>query len=124
MTKFNKIEEIEVWKEAISLAGSIYQLSKENRDLSRDYGLREQIQRSSISIASNIAEGFERETNPEFIRFLYVAKGSCGELRTQLLISRNLGYISEERYKELNEKCRKISGMIGNLIKRLREKKF
>ncbi len=81
--KIEKFEDLIVWQEAKALATKIYGELKE----CRDYGFRDQLQRSSVSIASNIAEGFERRSNKEFIQHLYVAKGSCSELRTQLYIA-------------------------------------
>ena len=83
----------------------------------KDYGLRDQIQRSAVSIPSNIAEGFERQSNKEFIRFLYIAKASCGELRTQLYIAIELGIIDKKRGEEFIERTRKISAMLFKLIK-------
>ena len=80
--KYGRVEDLFVWKKAILLAKEIYPLIKNLKE----YALKDQIFRSSISIASNIAEGYERQTNKELIRYLYIAKGSCGELRTQLII--------------------------------------
>ena len=74
MAKFNSFEEIKSWQKARELNKDIYSLTKENKYFNNDFGLRDQIRRSSISISSNIAEGFERETTKEFIRFLYIAK--------------------------------------------------
>ncbi len=122
MGKFNKIEEINVWKEAVSLTEIIYKTINKNKNLQRDFALSEQLKKSSISIPSNIAEGFERESNKEFIRFLYIAKGSCGELRTQIYLAKELGYITKEKHQHLNNLCKKISRMIMSLIKTLRQK--
>jgi len=95
---------------------------KKRKSFSKDFGLRDQLRRSAVSIASNIAEGKERETVPEFIRFLYIAKGSAGELRTQLYIAKQAGYLKEQEYLTLNKKAEKIGGMIGSLIKTLKAK--
>ena len=84
MGKIERFEEIEAWKEACSLAEIIYKITKLER-FSKNYGLKEQIQRASVSIASNIAEGFERQTKKEFIYFLYIAKGSAGEVIYSIL---------------------------------------
>ncbi|AEI48391.1 S23 ribosomal protein [Runella slithyformis DSM 19594] len=89
----------------------------------KDYGLCDQMQRSSVSIPSNIAEGFEREYNKEFIRFLKVSKGSAGELRTQIYIAIGIGIIDNETGEILLDKSRHISSMLRNLIK-VRETKF
>jgi four helix bundle protein len=93
---FKKIEDIEAWKRGCRLAVEIYK--ETNSDpFSKDWGLRDQIRRSVVSIPSNIAEGFERESSAEFKRFLLIAKGSCGELRTQLYIAQALEYITKAR---------------------------
>ena len=79
-------EELEIWKEARRLIREIYRITKTSK-FSRDFGLAEQIRRAAISIMSNIAEGFERGGNQEFMQFLYIAKGSCGEVRSQVYIA-------------------------------------
>jgi len=79
-------EDLEVWKEARRLTNEIYGATR-NDGFSKDFGLRDQIQRAAVSIMSNIAEGFERGGNQEFIQFLYIAKGSCGEVRAQLHVA-------------------------------------
>ncbi len=85
MAKFNSFEEIIAWQKARALNSELYLITDQG-DFSKDYGLRDQIRRASISITSNIAEGFERETTKEFIRFLYIAKASSGEFRSQLYL--------------------------------------
>lgn len=114
-------ENLECWKKSVELAVQIYQVTQRG-GFEKDYGLRDQIRRAVVSISSNIAEGKERETIPEFIRFLYIAKGSAGELRTQILIARRTGYLQQKEFTELNEKAGHISRMIGSLIKKLRGK--
>jgi four helix bundle protein len=106
-------EELDIWIEAMNLTIQVYK----NIEFMRDFGLRNQLQKSAVSIVSNIAEGSERQTNNEFVRFLFIAKGSCGELRTQLIIAKKLGYINEEISRTLIDKSRKISSMISNFIK-------
>ena len=113
-------EDLDCWKESTTLATHIYRLTSEGT-IAKDYGLRDQIRRAAISVPSNIAEGKERETVAEFVRFLYIAKGSAGELRTQLFIAREIGYFSDEQFMVMKEKLERISGMIGNLIKALRK---
>jgi four helix bundle protein len=78
-------EDLEVWKEARHLTREVYRITSDSK-FSKDFGLSNQSQRAAVSIMSNIAEGFERGGNPEFIQFLYVAKGSCGEARSQLYV--------------------------------------
>ncbi|MBC8525749.1 MAG: four helix bundle protein [Candidatus Cloacimonetes bacterium] len=115
MSKFNSIEEIEIWKDACELAIEIYQITNTPK-LKFDFSLKDQLRRSAVSISSNIAEGFERETNKEFIRFLYIAKGSCGELRSQIYIAFRIGYIEEKIYISLLDKCKILSRKIQKLI--------
>lgn len=110
---YQSFESLEVWKRASRLAVSIYRVLKD----SRDYGLKDQMTRAAVSVPSNIAEGYERGTNPEFIRFLNIAKGSAAELRTQLFIAKEIGVISAEEMAELVKETRAISGMIRNLAK-------
>jgi four helix bundle protein len=120
MPKITSFEDLECWKEGVALAVQIYRVSNQG-ELAKDFGLRDQIRKSAVSIPSNIAEGKERETVNEFIRFLYIAKGSSGELRTQLIISNKIGYLEDNISRELIERTIKISGMIGNLIKYLKK---
>lgn len=82
------------------------------------------MQKASVSIASNIAEGFERGSNTEFIQFLYIAKGSAGELRTQLHIAYEIALITEEEFSHLNNLAKTLKGMISNLIKYLKDSKM
>ena len=119
MAKFNSFEEIKVWEKARELNSEIYEISN-NGLFKTDFDLRSQIRRSSISITSNIAEGFERETTKEFIRFLYMAKGSAGEFRSQLYLAQDLNYIKNEDFERLNIKVNDISRMISGLIKYLK----
>lgn len=114
-----KFEDLDVWKESMQLTMDIYGICK---DL-RDFGFRDQIQRSAVSIPSNIAEGFERHSNKEFIQYLYVAKGSCGELRTQLYLAGKLMGLPIELADSLLEKTRKISAMLSRLIE-VRKQRF
>ncbi|MBI2360543.1 MAG: four helix bundle protein [Deltaproteobacteria bacterium] len=88
-------EDLEIWKEARRLTWEIYQLTRDPR-FSKDFGLSSQIQRAAISIMSNIAEGFERGGNQEFAHFLYMAKGSCGEVRSQLYVAADQSYVAQK----------------------------
>lgn len=122
MSKISTFEDIEVWKKAVELCEKVYLLS-ENSTLNKDYGLRDQIRKSTISIPSNIAEGFERESNNQFIYFLTIAKGSCGELRTQLFLAMKIKHIGEEIHNELRSDCLNISKQLSNFIKYLKSTK-
>ncbi len=110
--KYQQFEDLIVWQEGVKLSCDIYRAFSN----SREYAIKDQIIRSSISIPSNVAEGFERQSDKEFVRFLYYAKGSSGELRTQLYIANRLCLIDETVCKEAIVRSRRISGMIQNLI--------
>ena len=92
-------------------------------DFCKDYGLRDQIQRAAVSICSNIAEGFERRGNREFINFLWIAKGSAAEVCSQLYNAKDLGYITDERFKSMYDSAKQIGGMLFNLITTLSARK-
>ncbi len=109
-------ESLKVWKKAKELAVLIYQTT-EKGSFARDYGLRDQIRRSAVSIASNIAEGDERGTDKEAVRFFFIAKGSLAELRTQLIISHEIGYIQQDVYQKLDHDYKILARQIGSLIK-------
>jgi four helix bundle protein len=111
-------EELDVWKKACRLSVDLY------RTLAnlKDWGFRDQVGRASVSVPSNIAEGFERGSTKEFIHFLFIAKGSAGELRTQLYLAIELSYIQKDVGQKLIEQCRHISAMIQNLITSLKRK--
>ena len=114
-----QFEDLEVWQEARRLTQAIYRLTKVER-FAKDFALRDQIQRAAVSVMSNIAEGFERGGNQEFIQFLYVAKASCGEVRSQIYVALDQGYMSKTDSEESIIDFRRLSGMIGKLINYLR----
>ena len=116
MAKFSSFEEIISWQKSRELNKDIYNITNKNSSFSKDFGLRDQIRRSSISISSNIAEGFERETTKEFIRFLYIAKASSGEFRSQLYLAFDLDYITKDEFSTLNLKVNEVSKLISGLI--------
>ncbi len=113
MKKFAGFEDLEIWKESMRLCIKVYNLIKN----CKDYGFKDQIQRASVSIPSNIAEGYERQTNKEFIQFLYISKGSCAEFRTQCYLAKELNYINNDDFNMLISKSTQISAMISNFIK-------
>ena len=120
MATFEKFEDLEVWKLSMDLCTDIYRIT--NTVLfSKDFGLKDQIRRSTVSVPSNISEGYERDSKNQFLYFLVIAKGSCGELRTQLKIARMLDYLKEEEYTTINEKCISASKQLAGFIKYLKQ---
>ena len=107
--------DLRVWQEAVNLAVDIYTITGKG-DFSKDFGLKDQCQRSAVSISSNIAEGEELDTDKQAIRHIFIAKGSCGELLTQLLIAYRINYISRELYLKYETRCTRISVMLKRLI--------
>ncbi|MFQ3675313.1 MAG: four helix bundle protein [Endomicrobiia bacterium] len=120
MATYKSFEDLPIWKNAKDLSVEIYKITSSSV-FKNDYGLSDQIRRSSISISSNIAEGFERATKKEFIQFLFIAKGSVGELRSQVTIACELGYITLEKFQEINKKCLSLSKQISGFISYLRQ---
>jgi four helix bundle protein len=120
MAKIERFEDIEAWQRARQLAKAVYAVTSEGR-FSRDFGLRDQIQRAAVSVMSNIAEGFERQTDAEFARFLSMAKASASEIKAQLYIAVDQGYIDQNRFNDLYERCDKVSRYLGSLIRYLRQ---
>lgn len=115
MPQIKQFEDIEAWKKAEELTLLIYKLLKNNRD----YSFKDQIQRASVSIMNNIAEGYERGTNPEFKRFLFIAKGSCAEVRSLAYVALGLNYFSQSDFVKANTLSLEISRMLSAFIKKL-----
>lgn len=116
--KVTRFEDLEVWKESMRLASNIYSVLKK----SRDFGLKDQMQRSAVSIPSNIAEGYERNTNKDYIRFLHISKGSCSELRTQIYLAIETETIPKSEAQKLLKSTKSISAMLYKLIKVRRDR--
>jgi len=116
--KINRFEELECWQEARDIVNSVYRVCSVN-GLRKDYSLVDQIKRTAISIMANIAEGFSRKGNKEFIQFLFIAKASAAELQSHLYVALDQHYINQDTFNELYEKTDKIQRMISNLIKYL-----
>lgn len=112
-------EEMDVWNKSRMLVNFIYRITK-NSEFCRDLSLIDQIRRASVSVMSNIAEGFERGSNTEFMQFLYISKGSAGEVRTQLYVALDQGYITKGEFQEGKGLCVDISGQISGLIQYLK----
>jgi four helix bundle protein len=120
VSTFKSFEEINAWQRARNLTKRIYQISSEGL-FARDYGLRDQMRRACISTMSNIAEGFERGGTKEFMQFLSVAKGSVGEVRSQLYVALDQEYISVATFEQLSGEAIEISRMLSGLMKYLRK---
>ena len=120
MPTFKRFEEIDSWKKARELTKQIYAVTTDG-SFSRDFGLKDQIRRASVSIMSNIAEGFERDSTNEFCRFLAIAKGSAGEVRAQLYVALDQDYLTDVEFNELSQMATEISRLISGLIKYLRK---
>jgi four helix bundle protein len=114
-----RFEDLEVWRKARILVAEVYRRTGQGR-FSHDFGLREQIRRAAVSVGSNIAEGYERGGNREFLQFVSHAKGSCGEVRAQLHIAHDQGYLGQADYEDLVERATEISRMLAGLIRHLR----
>ncbi|WP_172915470.1 four helix bundle protein [Capnocytophaga canimorsus] len=121
MAKYNSFEEIEVYRKSIIFVTDIYKLIETNSNLQKDFGLKDQFRRAALSISNNIAEGFERETKRELIRFLYIAKGSAGECRNILNVINILGYINEQEFIKRRTEIIEIAQQLGNYIKYLKK---
>lgn len=119
MAKFEKFEEIEAWKKARKLSMNIY-LQTRKESFQNDFALTNQIRKSSGSIMDNIAEGFDRGGNKEFIQFLYIAKGSASETKSQLYRALDQSYIQNEEFELLYILLDEITFMLGKLISYLR----
>ncbi len=112
--KVERFEDLIAWQKARALIADVYRASNQG-GFARDFPLRDQIRRSAISVASNIAEGFERWSLNEFHRFLTYAKGSCGELKTQLYIAGDVGYLEDQALAPLLKRAQSVSEIIGRL---------
>ncbi|UKK62334.1 four helix bundle protein [Prevotella communis] len=119
MSAVRDFEELAIFQKARELSKKIYPVT--NRDgFKSDFRFVQQIRAAAGSIMDNIAEGFERTGNKEFLNFLYIAKGSCGEVRSQLIRANDVGYLTPEEFDELYSECRKLSAGIMNFIKEIK----
>lgn len=120
--KINKFEDLPIWKLSLKLTKEIYDITSK-KEFSRDFGLRDQIRRAIISVSSNIVEGFEKNNNNEFIRFLKISKGSVGEVRNHLHIALAVKYIEQNEFDHLCEETQVLSMQIGGFIVYLETKR-
>jgi len=119
MAKVDKFEDLLIWQNARALCKEIYALTGQ-APFKFDSRFVQQIHASSGSVMDNIAEGFERDGNKEFINFLYIAKGSCGEVRSQLYRANDVGFVSDEKFKELLDSCISLNRSIAKFIQSLK----
>ena len=114
MEKVKRFEDLIAWQKARELTKEIYKVTSKDR-FSKDFGLRDQIRRASVSVMSNIAEGFDRGGRAEFHQFLVVAKASCAEVRSQLYVAQDVGYINEEKFIQIKTQAEEVSRIVGGL---------
>jgi four helix bundle protein len=114
MGKIDKFEDLVAWQKARQLVADVYQMTN-GQSFSRDYSLKDQVRRSAVSVMSNIAEGFDRGNPREFHQFLVIAKGSCAELRSQVYIASDVGYIAGKTVQDMLLKTRELALILGGL---------
>jgi len=119
MATFKKFEEIECWKRARKLTRRIYEVTN-TPAFAKDFGLKDQIRRASVSVMSNIAEGYDRSGTAEFVHFLATAKGSAAEVKCQLYVARDQGYIQKDAFTELSALASETASILAGLMKYLR----
>jgi len=124
MATIRQFEELLCWQKARELTREIYAEIFKSLKFKNDRGFCDQIQRAAVSIMSNVAEGFERGTKQEFLNYLFIAKGSCGEVRAQLYVALDCGYLNEEKFKSLKFKVEECSRLISRFIQSLKVSKF
>ena len=119
MATVRDFEELAIFQYARVLSAKLYPITQ-RKEFKNDLRFVQQIRAAAGSIMDNIAEGFERSGNKEFVNFLYIAKGSCGEVRSQLIRANDAGHITQEEFDELYVECRKLSAAIMNFIKEIK----
>lgn len=110
-----RFEDIIAWQKSKALTVAIYKICSELRD----YGYKDQLQRAAVSVMNNIAEGFERRSNKELKQFLFIAKGSCGEVRSMIRLGAELAYITEAQCEQLTDQATEVSKLLSGFIKSL-----
>src|SRR5215510_3893910 len=120
MTAIKNFEELKAWQKAREMASNVYELTRQEK-FSRDFGLRDQIQRAASSVMHNIAEGFESGSDPEFVRFLKMARRSAGEVQSQLYLALDVGYITEEERQKAYALATEVKRLINGMMTYLRK---
>lgn len=120
MSSIKNYEELEVWKTSMDLVEEVYKLTNTD-SFSKDFGLKDQFRRSAVSVPSNIAEGYERDSPKQFLYFLNVAKTSCGELRTQIMIASRIGYLNPQEFDKMYKLCQSTENQLGGFRKYLQK---
>lgn len=120
--KITSFKDLIIWQKAQELAVKIYQLADRNKFISKDFTLKDQLKSAALSISDNISEGFEYNNNPDFHRFLRIAKGSCGEIRNKILFVKKINYIDEMTGNNLNDEAKILGKQIGELIKKVKQR--
>ena len=115
MATIERFEDIKAWQAARDLVAVVYRVSGRGK-FEKDFGLRDQIRRASVSVMSNIAEGFERGSDKEFCRFLYIAKGSAGEVRSHLFVALDLGYLTSDEFDDLRARAEEVAKALSGFI--------
>ena len=118
--RVKSFEDLFIFQEARELAKQVYAVTRQG-PAAKDWGFVDQIRRSAVSVLSNIAEGFDRQSRPEFIRALFIARGSCAEVRAQLLVALDQKYLPAKLHEEMSARCRRLSAGVYNLIRHLRK---
>lgn len=119
-TVIEKFEDIVAWQTGRNIANTIYELTRKG-SIRQDCGFVDQMRRASVSVMNNIAEGYERGSNKDFIKFLFIARGSVGEVRSMFYVALDQGYIDQKVFRDLSEECKKCARMIWGLIKSLKQ---
>jgi four helix bundle protein len=118
--KIENFEDLRVWQRGIELTKQIY-LTTSQGELSKDFGLKNQLRRAAVSVPTNIAEGFERRSRKEYVNFLNIAKGSAGEIRSLLRVAIEVGYLEEKTYLQLYSQAKELSRMLAKQIKAINQ---
>ena len=119
MATIKRFEEIKAWQESRELAKLVYSITNHG-SFAKDFGLRDQIRRAAVSVGSNVAEGFARNGNKEFAKFLWIARGSAAEVQSQAYVAKDIGYVSDDDFAAIYDKAQSCSRMIYSFIKAMR----